>query len=74
MLFTKNYNILIGAIFIIGSMSTIRMQVSIVYLYEIMMRQSWTLTYTLISLAESLVGLLAVLYFNYVSNDWQPFF
>ena len=70
---TENYNILIASILVLGMMSTIRVQVGTIYIYELMMKESWAPAYLILCLlGEGLAGLLAAIYYTYISNDFYP--
>ena len=66
----KNYNMLIVSILVFGMMSTARVQVSIVYVYELVIKKHWTPAITSMSLIfDGPAGLFAAIYFSYISND-----
>lgn len=52
-------------------MATIRTQVSIVNLYESMKRPQYTIVYATAALFEGLMGVLASLYFMFISKDYR---
>ena len=65
-----NYNMLIVSILVFGMMSTVRVQVSIVYIYELVMKKNWTPAVTAMSVIfDGPAGLFAAIYFSYISND-----
>lgn len=66
---TRSYTILVIALMLMGSMATIRTQVSVVYLYEIMKKQHYTFVFSCGASIEGLVGVLASLYFMYLSKS-----
>ena len=68
---TENYSILIASILVLGMMSTIRVQVGTIYIYELMMKESWAPAYLILCLlGKGLAGLLAAIYYTYISNDF----
>ena len=69
---TGNYSILIASLFILGMMATIRCMTGTIYLYELMMKSSWASLYLFLCLlGEGVAGLLAAVYFTYISHDWN---
>lgn len=66
---STTYELLIASLFVIGTMATIRVQVSIVYLYETLTRADYLRTYTALAMFEGVAGLLSALYYRYVSKD-----
>ena len=51
-------------------MATIRCQVSVVYFYESMTKEHYSLMYATIAMLEGFVGLGAALYFQFIAKDW----
>ena len=69
MIFTDSYSRLIAAMIILGAMSTARMQVMSIYIYENMNKSNYTNMMTVTSMGQGLVGVGIVLYFTYVSKS-----
>ena len=67
---SKNYNVLILSMTIMGMMSTMRGQISTIYLYESMQKEVFVLTYMFFLCFEGIVGLGVSLYFMYVSKNY----
>ena len=66
---TRSYTVLVAALILMGTMATIRTQVSVIYLYEIMKKKHYTLVFSCGASVEGLVGVLASLYFMYISKS-----
>ena len=62
--------ILIGSITVLGMMSTIRGQVTTRYVYETMRKVHWTISLSAFYMINTLLVLLASIYFSFFSNDW----
>ena len=69
-LMTKSYALLIVSMILLGMMSTVRLQVCVVYIYESMKKEHFTKTYAAIACFEGVLGLAAVLYFKFISKDY----
>ena len=70
LLWTQNFNLMVGVLFIFGILSSIRLNVGFVYLLELIPRNKHTLIVTCWCIGEALIYLLATVYFHYVSKDW----
>jgi len=70
LIFTDSYHLLITGLFIMGMMSTIRVQVGVLYLYECLTRANYHKIYTIVAILEGVFGVMGALYFKYVSKDW----
>jgi MFS family permease len=68
---TKNLNVMIFLIFLFGTVSSIRIQVGFNYLLELVPKPNQTMVATLWNCTEGLIYLVVVIYFYYVSKDWQ---
>ena len=66
---SRSYAVLVGCMFINGMMATIRVQVSVAYLYEVLSRDQYVLSYTLLAVFEGVSGVLGTLFFMFVSKD-----
>ena len=71
LIFSTSYELLISSLFVIGAMCTVRVQVSVVYLYEIFTRADYKTMYTVVCMFEGVAGVAAALYFKFVSKDSQ---
>jgi len=69
LLLSTTFTLLISSMFMMGAMATIRVQVSIVYLYETLKRSDYRYFYTALAIFEGVSGVGAALYFKYVSKD-----
>ena len=70
LLYAPSYAGLIASMMVLGMMATIRTQVSVVYFYESMTKQNYTLMYATMAMLEGFIGLTAALYFQYMSKNW----
>ena len=70
LLTTTNFTILIGSMAVLGIVSTVRVQVTVLYCYEIMRKEHWSAAFTSVSVINGLQFLLASIYFSYASKDW----
>ena len=68
LLFSQTYELLLLSLLIIGSLLTVRVQVSVTYLYETLTRANYYTIYTAIAMTEGIVGFIAALYFKYGSK------
>jgi len=66
---STSYSVLIGCMFVMGLMATIRVQVSVMFLYEIFSRAQYQRVYTSLAMFEGVAGVFAALYFKYLSKD-----
>lgn len=68
---TNSFTVLVCSLILMGTMATIRTQVSIVNLYENLKRPHYTIVYAVAALFEGLMGVLASLYFMLISKDYR---
>lgn len=54
---------------VFGMMSTIRVQITTVYCYEIFTRKDYKKFYTIFSFCGSIIGVMIALYFKFFSKD-----
>lgn len=75
LLSTHSYTILIVSMATFGMMSTVRVQVGVNYMYESVNRSTYTTLYMIIAMGEGFIGVLASLYFMFVSKTsfWLTF-
>lgn len=75
LLLTHSYTILIVSMATFGMMSTVRVQVGVNYMYESVNRSTYTTLYMIIAMGEGFIGVLASLYFMFVSKTsfWLTF-
>ena len=66
---TTDYATLIFAMAIMGLMATVRLQICLNYMYEVMKIESYTTFYTAVALGEGIIGVIVVLYFWFISKD-----
>ena len=66
---STTYTLLIASLFVIGAMATIRVQVSVIYLYETLTRNDYRRVYTALAMFEGVAGVISTLYFRIVSKD-----
>ena len=67
---SRNYNVLIVSMTIMGMMSTVRGQIGTIWLYESLQKDAFVLTYTCLLTFEGIVGLGVTLYFMYISKNY----
>ena len=72
----RNYHILIGCLFTMGLLSTIRIQVGIIYMLENMPKESVSMAMTLLFSLESATAIFAATYFTWISKEtfWLEMF
>ena len=68
---TTDYATLIFAMAIMGLMATVRLQICLNYMYEVMKIENYTTFYTTVALGEGIIGVIVVLYFWLISKDAQ---
>ena len=69
LLHTQSLNLLMVAFFVLGAISTIRVQIGVVYLYESLTKANYQQLYTFMSILDGVVGILVVIYFKFY-KDW----
>ena len=67
---SKNYNVLIVSMTIMGMMSTMRGQIGTIYQYESLQKDAFVLNYMAFLIFEGIVGLGVTLYFMYISKNY----
>ena len=65
----RNYNVLIACLFTMGLLSTIRIQVSIIYMLENMPKASVSMTMTLLFALEAVLMIFSATYFTWISKE-----
>ena len=69
LLYTRSLNLLMVGFFVLGAISTIRVQIGVVYLYESLTKANYQQLYTFMSILDGVVGILVVIYFKFY-KDW----
>lgn len=69
LLMSESYEVLVGCMFAIGAMSTIRVQVASAYFFEFFPRSQFKCVFTILGTISSLAGVVVALYFSYVSKN-----
>lgn len=73
MMFTSSLNVMIGMSFLMGSLSSVRLNVGYIYLMELMPKSKHTAVASFWNITEGLIYVLASLYFWQISNYWLYF-
>ena len=70
LMFTESYSLFVAAFFICGVLSTVRIQVCIIYMFENMPGRSISTSMTVFFCLEAVLGIWGSVYFTWVSKDW----
>ena len=70
LLYTPSYVGLIASMMLMGMTATVRAQISVVYFYESLTKESYDYFYSIVAMLEGFIGLGAALYFQMVSKNW----
>ena len=68
LLTSHSYAILVVSMATFGMMSSIRVQIGVNYMYESVVREIYVTLYMFIAMGEGLIGILASIYFMFVSK------
>ena len=74
MLFTKSYYVMMGAMFVFGCLSSIRICVGYNYMIEMMPKSGQTASGTVWMIFEGAIPLFCAIYFWLVSTNWLGFY
>ena len=67
---TQSYRVMIAALIVLGMVATSRAQVSVIYLFESLTKETFVTTYTMCTCMEGVFGLFGSIYFMYISKNW----
>ncbi len=70
LLYTRSLNLLMVGFFVLGAISTIRVQIGVVYLYESLTKANYQQLYTFMSILDGAVGILVVIYFKFYKDRY----
>ena len=68
---TESFGVLIGAVTLLGMISTIRVQLVYRYCYELVPKTTWGAVVPVVLFGSTFCSLLIILYLSLYSNDWN---
>ena len=69
LLLSDSFEVLIGCMVTMGAMSTIRVQISSIYFYEMVARKHFKCSIALLGVGAHMCGISVALYFRFFSKD-----
>ena len=67
---THSYFVLVTAMATMGACCTLRTQISVIYFHESLSKEHFTTFFAILASFEGLIGILASIYFIFISKNW----